>query len=293
MTAEVTAPEAQQQERDQKRQLALLKAVGLDRVPVEQRELALAIAKRYDLDLLLKHLVLIDGKPYVTRDALLWIAHRSGQFDGISVTEPVLRDGFWTSEATVYRKDMSHPFVYGGRYPEKGQNQKFAPEMAIKVAESMALRRAFNVSAPTQDERWDVDVPVTEPPKPLSLAERAAAKAEEIHADGQAAAKEPAADLSNPESAPPAPVVDQSTGEILETAVAEFEEILERSEWAQGGAGNTEPPAAAPEEQAAQAPKRETVQCESMSPYSSDEHRCRRERGHAGVHRFDGNETWT
>ena len=66
-----TTPEA-------RRKLALLKAVGLDRVPPEQRELALAIAKRYDLDLMLKHLVLVDGRPYVTRDALLHIAHRSG-----------------------------------------------------------------------------------------------------------------------------------------------------------------------------------------------------------------------
>ena len=68
--------------------LALLKAIGLDRAAPEQRELAIHIADRYGLDLMLKHLVLIDGKPYVTRDALLHIAHRSGQFDGISTTTP-------------------------------------------------------------------------------------------------------------------------------------------------------------------------------------------------------------
>jgi len=155
--------------------LALLKAVGLDRAAPEQRALAINIAERYELDLLLKHLVLIEGRPYITRDALLHIAHRSGQFDGISVTEPKVSDGYWRCSATVYRKDMTHPFTYPGRYPERGGNAKFAEEMCIKVAESMALRRAFNVAAPVVEERWDTE-PAAEPPAPRpSLAERAAA----------------------------------------------------------------------------------------------------------------------
>ena len=157
--------------------LALLKAVGLDRAAPEQRQLAIAIAERYGLDLMLKHLVLIDGKPYVTRDALLHIAHRSGQFDGIQTTTPEIVGDEWRCSATVWRKDMSHPFTYGGRYPVKGRNANFAPEMAIKVAESMALRRAFNVAAPVAEERWDVDLPTTEPEPRLSLAERAAVQA--------------------------------------------------------------------------------------------------------------------
>ncbi len=155
------------EESDARRKQAILRAVGLDRAAPEQRELAIAIAKRYDLDLMLKHLVLIDGKPYVTRDALLWIAHRDGHLDGIEVTEPVVRDyqgvDYWYCEATVYRSDMTHPFKYGGRYPVKGGNAKFGPEMATKVAESMSLRRAFNISAPTQDERFDVEQPVYHP----------------------------------------------------------------------------------------------------------------------------------
>lgn len=176
MTTE-TLPATTDQEAEHRRKLALLKAVGLDRVPVEQRELALAIAKRYDLDLLLKHLVLIEGRPYITRDALLWIAHRSGQFDGITVTRPVIEGDYWYAEASVYRKDMSHPFVYGGRYPTKGGNAKFAPEMAVKVAESMSLRRAFNVSAPSADERWDAYIPDAEPEPPATFAEKVAQRA--------------------------------------------------------------------------------------------------------------------
>jgi hypothetical protein len=159
------------------RSVALLKAIGLDRLAPEQRELALNIANRYDLDLLLKHLVMIDGRPYITRDGLLHIAHRSGAFDGIETTEPTLVDGFWRSTCSVYRKDMSHPFTYAGRYPEKGQNAKFAPEMAVKVGEVMSLRRAFDVAAPTLEERWDIEPVAVEAAKPLTLAEKVAEKA--------------------------------------------------------------------------------------------------------------------
>jgi hypothetical protein len=169
------------------RELALLKAVGLDRVAPEQRELALNIAQRYDLDLMLKHLVMVEGRPYITRDGLLHLAHRSGQLDGIETSEPVIVDDYWRSTCSVYRKDMSRPFTYTGRYPTKGGNAKFAPEMAVKVGEVMALRRAFDVAAPALEERWDVDVPVVAaPPKP-TLAERAAETRAAIEAPAEEA----------------------------------------------------------------------------------------------------------
>jgi len=168
-------PEVVAEDADRKRKLALLRAIGLDKLSEEQRELALNIAKRYELDLLLHQAVIIDGKIYVTRDGLLHIAHRSGQFDGIEVTPPVLEGEFWRATASVFRKDMGRPFTYPGRYPAKGGNTRFAPEMAIKVAEVMALRRAFDVSAPVAEERWDRDLP--EPPvAPQTLAERVAQK---------------------------------------------------------------------------------------------------------------------
>jgi hypothetical protein len=191
--------------------LALLKAVGLDRAAPEQRQLAIAIAERYGLDLMLKHLVLIEGRPYVTRDALLHIAHRSGQFDGIETTTPEIVGDEWRATATVWRKDMTHPFVYGGRYPTKGGNQRFAPEMCLKVAESMALRRAFDVSAPVMEERWDVE-PV-EPPAPRpTLAEVAAAKAANV------AAVERAVVIDIPE---PEPITGHPAGIVNPEEVAE------------------------------------------------------------------------
>jgi hypothetical protein len=161
---------------------ALLKAVGLDRVPPEQRALALNIADRYGLDLMLKHVVLIDGRPMITRDGLLHIAHRSGQFDGIEVTDPVLEGGYWHARATVWRKDMSRGFTFSGRYPAQGGNAKYAPEMATKTAESHAFRRAFDISAPTVDEQWD-DVQVPEPrPTLATLTAKVAARRADIEA---------------------------------------------------------------------------------------------------------------
>jgi hypothetical protein len=177
---------------DRRRRAALLKALGLDKSPPEQVELVMAIAKRYELDPLLKHVILVEGRPYLTRDGLLWIAHRSGVLDGIEVTEPAIVTlpgvgEFWRAVCTVWRKDMSKPFTYTGRYPTKGGNQRFAPEMAVKVAESMALRRAFNVSAPAFDERWDLattqaDVDAVSVPQqpPRTLAERVAERREAV-----------------------------------------------------------------------------------------------------------------
>jgi len=107
-----------------------------------------AVCARYELDPLLKHVVVIPGAgPYITRDGLLHVAHRSGQLDGIEIVSgPDLVDGEWRVTVSVYRKDMSRPFTFPGRYPANGGNRKYAPEMALKVAESMALRRAFDVS---------------------------------------------------------------------------------------------------------------------------------------------------
>jgi len=180
VTLETATAPLTSESKDAVRKLALLKAVGLDRLSEPERELALNIAQRYGLDLLLKHLVIIEGRAYITRDGLVHVAHGSRQLDGIEVTVPVLEDGFWRATATVYRKDMTRPFTYGGRYPEQGRNKLYGPEMAVKVAEVAALRRAFDVSAPTVEERWEGDVPASEPAPKTTLAEKVAEKAASV-----------------------------------------------------------------------------------------------------------------
>lgn len=157
---------------------AVLRYLGLNPNDIATQTLLL-IAERYGLDPIRKHVVLIEGKgnkpatPYVTRDGLLHVAHRSGHLDGIVVEGQGETDSHFTADVSVWRDDMSHPFRFVGRYP-KVQHTKhgdktveFGPEMAVKCAEAMGLRRAFDVDVPTVEERWDSDLEQQDgPPEP-------------------------------------------------------------------------------------------------------------------------------
>lgn len=143
----------------------VLSYLGLN--PDDPRSQAVvAVCQRYDLDPLLKHVIVIPkGGVYITRDGLLHVAHRSGQLDGIVVDqEPTLsEDGKeWVARVSVYRKDMRHPFTFPGRYPVAGGNRDYAQEMSLKAAEAHALRRAFDVSGlGADDERRPEQAPAT------------------------------------------------------------------------------------------------------------------------------------
>lgn len=141
----------------------VLTYLGLN--PEDPRSQAVvAVAQRYDLDPLLKHVIVIPkGGVYITRDGLLHVAHRSGQLDGIVVEQEPTKseDGKeWVARVSVYRKDMRHPFTFPGRYPTTGGNREYAQEMALKAAEAHALRRAFDVTGlPALDEQRPADSP--------------------------------------------------------------------------------------------------------------------------------------
>lgn len=145
---------------------AILRAVGIDPNNATHQA-ALLACERYELDPLLKHIVVIpQAGPYITRDGWLHVAHRSGAFDGMEVVETGEDDGHWIAKVAVYRKDMGRPFSYVGRYPKAGSNKKYGPEMAVKVAEVAALRRAFPISGiGAYEERWDeaIDVDDVQP----------------------------------------------------------------------------------------------------------------------------------
>lgn len=135
----------------------ILKHLNLDPRDTATQALLL-MCERYQLDPLRKHMVLIKGNPYVTRDGYLHIAHASGQFDGLEVVETGEDDAHWWAKVSVYRRDMGRPFTFVGRYPkaDAGHMKKYGPEMAIKVAEVQALRRAFDVGGiGAADEQWD------------------------------------------------------------------------------------------------------------------------------------------
>jgi len=144
----------------------VLAAVGLDAAnPTHQA--ALLACEKYGLDPLLKHLIVIPkAGPYITRDGWLHIAHRIVDargvpvFAGLEVLEEGDTDTHWFAKVSAWRKDMSHPFTYRGRYPHRGSNAQYGPEMAVKVAEVAALRRAFPVAGVgAWEERWEQAAP--------------------------------------------------------------------------------------------------------------------------------------
>lgn len=154
----------------------------------------LLVCERYGLDPLLKHIVLIQGRPYVTRDGYLHLAHRSHQLDGIEIIDEGEDRDHWWARVSVYRKDMGRPFTYKGRYPKQGSgNKQYGPEMAIKCAEVAALRRAFNVTGiGAADEKWDdpsevVDLPPAEPVVTKADADLMAACIEELEPEQRTA----------------------------------------------------------------------------------------------------------
>lgn len=150
-------------------QARILRALNLNPDDPNTQALLL-VCDRYSLDPLLKHMVLIQGRPYITRDGYLHIAHLSGRFDGMEVVDSGETNSEWWAKVSVYRKDMGRPFTYIGRYPKQDAKHmaKYGPEMAIKTAEVMALRRAFDVTGVgAADEQWDtVDVQEAAPAAP-------------------------------------------------------------------------------------------------------------------------------
>lgn len=110
---------------------AVLRTLRLDPARPETQALLL-VCQRYGLDPVMRHIVLIDGRPYVTRDGLLHVAHMSGQLGGMEVIEETETDTEWTARVAIHRTDMPRPFVYRGRYPKSGGNKRYGPEMAVK-----------------------------------------------------------------------------------------------------------------------------------------------------------------
>lgn len=134
---------------------AVLQALNLNPRDPKVQALVL-VCQQYGLDPVLKHAVLISGNLYVTRDGLLAVAHRTGNLDGITVEEEGEDSKEWWAKVSVHVKGQKYPYTYRGRYPKDGHQKKYGPEMAVKCAEVMALRRAFGVTGiATVEEQWD------------------------------------------------------------------------------------------------------------------------------------------
>jgi phage recombination protein Bet len=107
---------------------------------------------------------------YASRDGLLAVAHRSGQFDGME--SGVMKDE--TGEIVgafcrIWRKDMTHPFsveILRAEYDSGRSLWKDKPAtMCVKVAEAHCLRRAFDISGVyTPDEMPEPEPVIREVP---------------------------------------------------------------------------------------------------------------------------------
>jgi hypothetical protein len=139
----------------------------------------IAVAKSFNLNPILKQIFFVERKakingewhskiePLAGRDSFLTLAHRSGKFAGIKSDcflkdKPVFINEEWQNKkelvaiAQVYKKGHETPFEVEVRYDEyvqrtnDGRITKFWAEkpetMLKKVAESQALRKAFDIS---------------------------------------------------------------------------------------------------------------------------------------------------
>lgn len=108
----------------------------------------------------------------VMRDGFLTIAHRSGKFAGIE-SGVKLEDDKLVGWAKVYHKDFEHPVYQEADMSEYASDRnmlwKTKPKTMIKkVAESMALRKAFNVSGVYAPEEMELEIAKD---KPVQIAE--------------------------------------------------------------------------------------------------------------------------
>ena len=157
------------------RMTEIMRTLGHD--PAKPSTLALAyLAQRYDLDPVLKEVELIPSgdhlEPYVTRDGMLTIAHRSGKLDGITVDQwrRNSTNNGWTCYVVVWRNDMSHPFSIGAQCKDTERQAKngWGPEQALARSMRRTLRVAFNIKTADVDEASDRDIVASfeEPDRP-------------------------------------------------------------------------------------------------------------------------------
>lgn len=206
------------------------------------------VAVQYGLDPLLRELYLLGGVPYVSLAGLRRVASRSGCLDGVE-TRPATReerdaaqveDGehYWI--AHVYRTDRGRPTIGHGFSHAKNVgiakgDARILRNMAENRALARALRAAFDVSIPTDDEMHAPEVqiiqsthaePTISPAAPPPTTVRG--RTSQLPAPAPTAA--PAADSRQPELIPvAAPAAPAQPAELdADGAYHEIGQIIER-----------------------------------------------------------------
>ena len=199
----------------------VMRTLGHDPAKPETRALAY-LAARYDLDPILYEVRLIGVRgtmePYITRDGMLTIAHRSGVLNGIIVKEwrrNSTNDGY-TCFVEVWRKDMDYPFSVGAQCKDTERQAKEGWGMEQALARSMrrTLKVAFNINSPEVDEASDRDVGVVHvAPETIDI-EGPGSEPEDVPADAPGSPPSGASAGTAADAWPPAPL-DQKTAHIV------------------------------------------------------------------------------
>jgi phage recombination protein Bet len=159
-----TIPEQPQQINYNSEQVQLIKSVYAAGATSSEFELLLYMSKQYNLDILTKEIFFMKyggvAQIFAGRDGFLTLAHRSGMFDGMkSGTNGSVRGGDLVGYCEVFRKDMTNTFYVEVDFLEYNGNSKIWKEkpktMIQKVAESQALRKAFNISGIYSPEEFN------------------------------------------------------------------------------------------------------------------------------------------
>lgn len=107
----------------------------------------------------------------VMRDGFLTIAHRSGKFAGLE-SGVKIEDNKMIGWARVYHKDFTVPVYQEADFDEYTSGRNLwttKPRTMIKkVAESMALRKAFNINGVYAPEEMDKEI-ASEPVKVIEV----------------------------------------------------------------------------------------------------------------------------
>jgi phage recombination protein Bet len=155
-----------------KEEVETIRNTVADNANPDELRMFLHIAKSYGLDPFNKEIFFwkIDGRPTImtSRDGYLKIADRNPNYDGLVSDVVRENDKFRRKEtginhqygtnrgqiigayALVYRKDRKYPVYVFAPYDEYKADKRvwnsYPSAMILKVAESMALKRAFTVS---------------------------------------------------------------------------------------------------------------------------------------------------
>ena len=155
-------------------EMALIKNKIAPNCTDEEVKLMLYQAGVYHLDPLLHQIWAIKYQPgepariFAGRDGFLAIAHQSGQFNGME-SGPIRDDKgkLVGAMASVWRKDMERPFTVTVNFEEynkrQGNWEKMPQTMIVKVAESQALRKAFNISGIYAQEEMEAETTKADP----------------------------------------------------------------------------------------------------------------------------------